>query len=154
METVIISACLVGDKVRYDGRGKYNPLVKEILQKYNLLPFCPEVEGGLSIPRVSSEIKNGEVFNKEGKNVTRNFLEGAKKGAMVADYSHVRKAILQERSPSCGVHQIHDGEFKGNLIDGKGIFTQKLIDKGIEVYTIEEFYDKFIKENEAIKNED
>ena len=66
METVMISACLVGDKVRYDGKGKYNPLVKEILQKYNLLPLCPEVLGGLSIPRDPSEIVKEKVITKNG----------------------------------------------------------------------------------------
>ena len=58
MEKILISACLVGDKVRYDGKSQYNPLIKDLLQKYDLVPYCPEVEGGLLTPRAPSEIKN------------------------------------------------------------------------------------------------
>lgn len=145
METVIISACLVGDKVRYDGKGKYNPLVKEILTKFELLPLCPEVMGGLGIPRIPSEIRSGVVINKEGEDVTHYFKEGARKCMNPISYKHCTKAILTDRSPSCGVHEIHNGRFDGGLLKGEGIFTKFLKEHNIEVYTIEEFYEEFIK---------
>lgn len=147
MEKVMISACLVGDKVRYDGKGKYNPLVKEILAKYELVPLCPEVLGGLPTPRTPSEIKNDKVINQKGKDVSENFNKGAHTCLQPISFLHIKKAILNENSPSCGVHFIHDGSFKDKLIEGNGITTKLLKEKGIEVYTIEEFYDKFIKEN-------
>ena len=75
MEKIVISACLVGDKTRYDGKGNYHPLIKELLEKYELVPFCGEVEGGLSTPRVPSEIKGDRVINKNGKpNLNNGFL--------------------------------------------------------------------------------
>ena len=148
METVLISACLVGDKARYDGKGKYNPLVKEIMAKYDLLPVCPEVLGGLKTPRMPSEISKDRVVNKLGKDLTKFFNEGASKAFRACDYMHCKKAILQDNSPSCGVHKIHDGSFNDKLIDGSGITTLKLKEKGIECYTIEEFYNLFIKNEE------
>ena len=151
METVLISACLVGDKVRYDGKGKYDPRVKEILEKYKLLPYCPEVMGGLSTPRDKSEILTYldelKVVSEKGKDVTKNYLEGAKKSLSPISYMHVKKAILQEKSPACGVHLIHNGEFNDKLVPGEGVLTRYLKEHSIEVYTIDEFYDQFIKEN-------
>lgn len=144
MELVLISACLVGDKVRYDGKGKYNPLVKEILQKYDLVPVCPEVLGGMNTPRLPSEILNGKVINNKGIDVTKYFVKGSHIGLKIGKYNYCKKAILQEESPSCGTHLIHDGTFKNKVIEGKGIFTKLLIENGIECYTIDEFYNKFI----------
>ncbi len=146
METVLISACLVGDKCRYDGKGKYNPMVKEIMQKYDLLPICPETLGGLKTPRDPSEIKGDKVISVKGRDVTKYYKEGALKTCNACNYCHVKKAILQDNSPSCGVNNIHDGSFKDKLIEGKGITTRHLEEKGIECYTIEEFYNLFIKD--------
>lgn len=154
METVMISACLVGDKVRYDGKGKYNPLVKEILAKYELLPLCPEVLGGLSIPRDKAEIRNDKVMTYKNKDVTNQYNKGAHLCINPIEYKHVKKAILQDRSPACGVHKIHNGKFNDELIDGNGILTRLLISRGIEVYTIEEFYEKFIKKDNQNNNDD
>ncbi len=148
MEVILISACLVGEKTRYDGKGKYNPLVKEILKKYDLLPICPEVLGGLKTPRDPSERINDEVITVNGKNVTKNYHEGALKAYNAANFQHVKKAILQDRSPACGVHQIHNGRFDNGLINGKGVLTELLERKNIVCYTIEEFYERFIKYNE------
>ncbi len=153
METVMISACLVGDKVRYDGKGKYNPLVKEILAKYELLPLCPEVMGGLSIPRDPSEIIGDRVLTKKYKDVTKNYQDGANACVNPITFKHCTKAILQDRSPACGVHKIHNGKFDGEIIDGEGILTKKLTSLGIECYTIEEFYNKFILKSEDKNND-
>ena len=135
MEKILISACLVGDKVRYDGKSQYNPLIKELLEKYELVPFCPEVEGGLNVPRVPSEIKNDRVINKEGKDVTHFFTRGAELALNICQYLQIKIAILKDESPSCGSTQIHNGLFNGGLKKGKGITATLLEQNGIKVYS-------------------
>lgn len=138
MEKILISACLVGDKTRYDGKGNYHPLVKELLEKYELVPFCSEVEGGLSIPRTPSEIKGDHVINKSGKDVTRNYQAGAEKALNICKYLDIKIAILKDGSPACGVHQIHDGNFTGRKIKGMGITASLLSKNGIKVISEDE----------------
>ena len=138
MEKILISACLVGDKTRYDGKGNYHPLVKELLEKYELVPFCSEVEGGLSIPRTPSEIKGERVINKAGKDVTRNYQAGAEKALNICKFLDIKIAILKDGSPACGVHQIHDGNFTGRKIKGMGITASLLSKNGIKVISEDE----------------
>ena len=133
MEKILISACLVGDKVKYDGKSNYTDKVKLLLEKYELVPFCPEVEGGLSIPRDPSEIKKDHVINKKGKDVTRNFENGADKALNICLYLGIKIAILKENSPSCGTHKVYDGNFSNKLIDGMGVTAELLKRKGITV---------------------
>lgn len=143
MEKILISACLVGDKTKYNGESNYNPLIRRLLEKYELVPFCPEVEGGLKTPRDPSEIKDGRVFSSKGKDVTDNFLLGAEKAFNICLYLGIRYAILKDNSPSCGSHRIYDGTFRGRLISGEGITTKYLKEKGITIITdtqIEEFF--------------
>ena len=135
MKKILISACLLGDKVKYNGKGNYTPLVEKLKEQYDLVLFCPEVEGGLPIPRNPSEIKNDEVFMNNGRNVTKNFVTGAKKALMICQYLNIKVAILKDGSPSCGSNEIHDGNFKGNKIPGKGITTRLLEKNGIKVYS-------------------
>ncbi len=138
MEKILISACLVGDKTKYDGHSNYNPLVKELMEHYDLVPFCPEVEGGLPIPRLPSEIKDKRVIRKDGKDVTFNYLKGAEKAYNICNYLSIKIAVLKEGSPSCGVKKIYDGNFNGSKIDGQGITTAYLRSKGITVYNEDE----------------
>ena len=133
MEKVLISACLVGDKVRYDGKGSYDPLVKELLEYVELVPFCAEVEGGLKTPRPKSEIRRNQVINEKGQDVTRNFNEGAKKGLNIVNYLDIKVAILKEHSPSCGVNEVYDGTFKKRLVKGEGYLTRLLRQHGVRV---------------------
>ena len=135
MEKILISACLVGDKVRYDGKSQYSPLVKELLEKYELVPFCPEVEGGLPTPRVPSEIYKGRVINKNNKDVTKEFNLGAELACNICKYLDIKIAILKDGSPSCGSNEIHDGKFTGRMIKGKGITATKLEQIGVKIYT-------------------
>ena len=118
MEKILISACLVGDKVKYDGHSNYNEKVKLLLDKYELVPFCPEVEGGLSIPRKPSERVKDRVKMENGKDVTKNFERGAELALNICLYLGIKIAILKEGSPSCGSHKIYDGTFSHKLIDG------------------------------------
>ena len=144
MEKILISACLVGDKTKYDGHSNYNEKVKLLLEKYELVPFCPEVEGGLSIPRKPNEIRKDRVYRIDGKDVTKEFSIGASKALKLCKYLHISKAVLKENSPSCGTHQIHDGTFKDKKIPGMGVTSKLLKENGIEVYS-EIDIDKLIK---------
>ncbi|MDR1698055.1 MAG: DUF523 domain-containing protein [Erysipelotrichaceae bacterium] len=139
METILISACLVGDKTRYDGRGAYHPITAKLLTKYDLVPFCPEVEGGLRIPRPKAERVDNKVITIAGKDVTHHFEKGADKVINIIKYLGIKKAILKENSPSCGVHQIYDGSFSETLVSKPGILTEVLIKSGVTVYTPDEF---------------
>ena len=138
MEKILISACLIGDKTRYDGKSNYNPKIVDLLEKYELVPFCPEVEGGLSIPRIPGESKKDRVINKEGKDVTKYFIKGAELALNICQYLGIRIAILKEKSPSCGVNQIYDGSFSNKLKSGSGVTTDLLKRKGIKVISEEE----------------
>ena len=133
MEKILISACLVGDKTKYDGRSNYNPLIKDLLELYELVPFCPEVEGGLKTPRDPSEIKGDKVISNKGRDVTRFFNEGAERALNICKYLDIKLAILKEGSPSCGSNEIYDGTFSNRIIKGEGITAALLRKNGIKV---------------------
>lgn len=134
MEKILISACLVGDNVKYDGGNNKSPLLDKLLEKYELIPFCPEVEGGLSIPRSPSEIKDGQVINMDGDDVTAAYERGAELAFNICLFLKIKKVILKERSPSCGKNEIYDGSFSHKVISGMGITAQYLKSKGIQVF--------------------
>lgn len=138
MEKILISACLVGDKCRYDGKGNYDPRIEKLLEKYELVPFCPEVEGGLKTPRLPSERKGDKVIRKDEKDVTFQFEKGADLAMNICLYLGIKIAIFKENSPSCGVHYIHDGSFSNKLIEGMGVTTELLKRKGIKVLSEKE----------------
>ena len=138
MERILISACLVGDNVKYNGGNNKSPLIDKLLEKYELVPFCPEVEGGLSIPRHPSERKGESVFNELGEDVTDNFLRGAELAYNICLFLKIKIAILKEKSPSCGSKTIYDGSFTHKEINGMGITAEYLTKKGIKVYNEDE----------------
>lgn len=138
MEKILISACLVGDKVKYDGRSNYNEKIKLLLEKYELVPFCPEVEGGLPTPRKPSERVKDRVKMENGKDVTKYYEKGAELALNICLYLGIKIAILKENSPSCGTHKIYDGTFSHKLIDGEGYTTELLKRKGIKVLSEDE----------------
>lgn len=138
-EKILVSACLLGVSVRYDGKSKANEELIEKLIDYDFIPICPEVWGGLPTPRVPSEIINDKVINKDGIDVTDNYMRGAIETLNLARKFNVKKAILKSKSPSCGKNKIYDGSFTGSLIDGNGITAKLLMDNDIEVLTEDEF---------------
>ena len=144
MDKILISACLVGDNCRYDGKSNLNPKIEALLEKYELIPFCPECEGGLKTPRVPAERLNGKVINKEGRDVTYQYEKGAELAFNICLALKIKAVILKENSPSCGVHKIHDGSFSGKLIDGMGVTSEYLTSKGIKVYSENEI-DELLK---------
>ena len=138
MEKILISACLVGDNVKYNGGNNQHPLIEKLLEKYELVLFCPEVEGGLPIPRLSCERKGESVINTNGEDVTINFENGADLAYNICLFLKIKIAILKEKSPSCGVHEIYDGTFSHKVIKGSGVTTELLKRKGITVYNEDE----------------
>ena len=138
MEKILISACLVGDKTKYDGHSNYTDKVKALLEKYELVPFCPEVEGGLKTPRNPSERVKDRVKMSNGKDVTKNFQTGADLALNICLYLGIKIAILKENSPSCGTHQIYDGTFSKKLVNGMGVTAELLKRKGIKVISEDE----------------
>ena len=138
MEKILISACLIGDKVKYDGKSNYNEKVKMLLEKYELVPFCPEVEGGLPTPRKPSERVKDRVKMQDGRDVTNKFERGAELALNICLYLNIKIAILKENSPSCGSKEIYDGTFSHKLIKGEGVTTELLRKKGIKVISEDE----------------
>ncbi len=135
MENLLISACLVGYNVKYNGKNNYKSFIEELKKKYNLILICPESAGGLTIPRVPSEIKDGKVYSKTGLDVTSNFDLGAKKVLEKCIRFNCKKALLKESSPSCGVNKVYDGNFSDTKIPGIGVCAKLLKEHGIELYT-------------------
>ena len=135
MEKILISACLVGDNVKYNGGNNKSPLIDKLLEKYELIPFCPEVEGGLPTPRHPSERRGDSVINDIDEDVTDNFYRGAELAFNICLYLKIKKVILKEKSPSCGSKIIYDGSFSHKEIPGMGVTAEYLKEKGIEVYS-------------------
>ena len=135
----IVSACLAGVKCKYNGESNKNDTVCRLVKEGRAIALCPEVLGGLPIPRVPCEIiysgNKRKVLNRDGQDVTENFVTGAKKTLEIAKLVDAKVAILKSKSPSCGFGKIYDGTFSGRLIDGNGVTSQLLVDNGIQVYT-------------------
>src|SRR5574344_1313266 len=134
MEKILVSACLLGDKVRYDGGSNPVSFLDELSKHFQIVPFCPEVEGGLSIPREPAEIVGASVLTKGGKDVTKNYQDGAERALNLCKFFGIRYAILKDGSPACGPRQIHDGKFDGIKIDGLGVTARLLVANGIKVF--------------------
>ncbi|MFQ6039968.1 MAG: DUF523 domain-containing protein [Candidatus Poribacteria bacterium] len=146
---ILVSACLLGINCKYNGSSSLNKgVLKFIADKGSFVACCPELLGGLPIPRGPYEITGGtgkevaqgdaEVLSQTGEDVTREFLEGAKKTVNIARRNGVKLAILKAKSPSCGVNQIYDGAFSGTLIKGDGVTATLLRKEGIELISDEE----------------
>lgn len=135
MEKILVSACLVGDNTRYDGKNSLNNEVLEFTKTFDFILVCPEVMGGLPTPRPKSEIVKDKVFNENNKDVTKYYIAGIDKLMSAINFFHIKRAILKEKSPACGVNQIYDGTFHNKLINGNGLLTKKLISMGITVYS-------------------
>ena len=120
-EKLLISACLLGRNCKYNGGNNYTPLVEALKARYDLVPVCPECFGGLPIPHEPSERVGDKVLSKSGKDVTEPFRRGAEKTLAAAIQQGVTRAVLKERSPSCGCGSIYDGTFTGTVVPGNGV---------------------------------
>lgn len=135
----IVSACLAGINCAYDGQNRINQKVVELVSRGEAIPVCPEQLGGLPTPRVPSERSGPIVITKKGKDVTDNFQRGAQEALKIVKLVDCKQAILKSRSPSCGYGQIYDGSFSNTLIKGNGVFTDILLERGVEVITEENY---------------
>lgn len=132
---VLVSACLLGENCKYSGGNNRNETVLAWLERRGAqaVPVCPEVLGGLPVPRTPAEIVDGIVTTRDGRSVDREFRRGAEMALETAKREGVELAVLQPRSPSCGVRQVYDGTFSGTKIDGQGVFARLLLDSGLRV---------------------
>ena len=161
---ILVSACLLGEDVRYDGNNSsiaFNPRVSfslkelfmDILCDNEIYSFCPEVSGGLPIPRIPAEIVKRDkpfiVQNQNAEDVTINFLLGAKKALDLCKEENIKVALMKANSPSCGNIKTYDGTFTKNLIEASGLTAKLLKENGIEVFNENELKEllKFIKTN-------
>jgi len=135
MKNILISECLLGINCKYNGGNNHRDFVEELSEKYNLIPFCSEILGGLPTPRVASERCGNKVINKEGIDVTENFIRGADETLKLAEIFKCEMAIVKSKSPSCGYGEVYDGSFSKNLISGNGYTVDLLIENGVQIYT-------------------
>ena len=133
MKPILVSACLLGEACRYDAQSKPCLEVIALSEKYRIIPVCPEVLGGLPTPRTPSEIVGDRVLMRDGTDVTAHYRKGAEAALRIARENGCTRAILKERSPSCGCGRIYDGSFTGTLTEGFGVTAALLRENGISV---------------------
>lgn len=139
----IVSACLAGLNTRFDGTSCKDRKVSELVKRGKALPICPELLGGLSIPRFPAQIVEGEgkdvlngrsrVINQEGEDITEFFTRGAYRFLEIAKLFNIRKAIMKDKSPSCGCGRVHSSK---GIIRGDGVTTSLLRSKGLEIISL------------------
>jgi len=142
-KSILISACLIGEKCRYDGACKTMTYMDRYTRGHELIPVCPEIDGGLNVPRPRAWIKSGTggdvldgktiVVDENGRDVTSYFMAGAKHALEIALANNVKTAILKSRSPSCGKGKVYNA---AELVNGNGVTAELLIGNGIEVISL------------------
>lgn len=147
MIRILVSACLLGERVRYNGADATasSPILTRWLADGRIVPFCPEVAGGLGVPRPAAEIQGGDgasvldgtarVITSAGLDVTAAFVEGATQAADRALLDNVHLAVLKDGSPSCGSRFIYDGSFSGTRREDRGVTAALLERRGIRVFS-------------------
>tara|TARA_B100001750_G_C15504182_1_gene599249 strand:- start:1304 stop:1753 length:450 start_codon:yes stop_codon:yes gene_type:complete len=142
-EVVLVSACLLGKKCRYDGSSNPSDQLSALTGDREVVAVCPEEMGGLGTPRLAACLDGkaadiiagkGQVVDCSGGDVTEAFLNGARKTTAITKTHHVTLAILKERSPSCGVYQVYE---KGILVEGRGVTTEMLVRQGIPILAMD-----------------
>ena len=138
---ILVSACLLGENCKYNGGNNRNESVLRYAAGHEVIPVCPEMLGGLSCPRKPVEWVEGRVLTREGDDCTEAFRLGVQRAMEIIADKQVDLAILQSRSPTCGVKQIYDGTFSGVRIDGMGALAQALKERGIPLMDAEDVPD-------------
>ena len=129
---IMVSACLIGENCKYNGKNNKNEKVLALLEGNEVIPICPEVMGGLPTPRVPAEVVRDVVTTRDGRVVDQEFRRGARLSLAIAQREKPDLIILQSRSPSCGARQRYDGTFTGTLIDRPGVMAELLIENGFQ----------------------
>jgi uncharacterized protein YbbK (DUF523 family) len=141
----LVSACLVGINCRYDGANSYSAAAAAFLEGHRFMPVCPEILGGLGVPRPPCRFSGGDgravldgsarILDRDGNDLTEAFVSGANKALLVVRQKGIGAALLNERSPSCGVREVYVGPDK---VPGMGVLTALLIEEGIRVLSDEQ----------------
>lgn len=137
MRKILVSECLYGGRaVRYDGKSipETDPVFLKWKEEGRLVPVCPEVFGGLPVPRVDAQRRGSSVVTRDGRDVTREYRLGAEEALRLAVENDVAFALLKQKSPSCGSRIVYDGTFTGNKIPGQGLAAQLLCENGFKVF--------------------
>lgn len=153
---ILVSACLIGQCVRYKGDACPQEILLRPEVREHLLPICPECAGGLATPRPPAEIQGANdgsgvlsgkarVSNNRGQDVTAAYRAGAQAALKLAKAHHITCAILKELSPSCGTHAIYDGSFSGRTLAGQGVAAAALAQAGIALYSEEELTPELLR---------
>ncbi|HSN67278.1 MAG TPA: DUF523 domain-containing protein [Fusibacter sp.] len=140
---IIVSACFANIKCRFDGDHKTVKWIQELVLSGEAIPVCPEVLGGLPIPRPACEIVVDEsgtkkVIDNTGIDRTEAFVLGAEKTLAIAEACGAKIAILKANSPSCGKGFIYDGSFSSVKVEGNGLAAQLLLDRDIKIFNEDE----------------
>lgn len=148
---VVVSACLMGEDCKYNGLDNYHRALVEAIERAGceVVLVCPEVFGGLPVPREPAELVDGTVRTKSGASVDRAFRVGSQRALSVCQEAggpgEVALVVLQDRSPSCGVGRVYDGTFMGRLTSGNGVFAEELIRRGYRVVPASAFDPDMLK---------
>jgi len=152
---VIVSACLLGIKCRYDGGNSLDERLLAMASEVTFIPLCPEQLGGLSTPRVPAQIVKGngedvlnsraKVVDASGRDVTKQFLNGAEEVKRIAKLMRVSTVIMKEKSPSCGVRFISKND---STIEGMGVTSALLMREGIRVISSDEISETAVEKND------
>ena len=134
MKAILVSRCLLGERCRYDGASRPCPGVEKLLERFVLVPICPECDGGLPVPRPSCERRGERVVTRDGRDKTAAYRLGAEAALAKAKETGAKIALLKSRSPSCGVGVIYDGSFTRTLTQGDGVTAELLKENGITVF--------------------
>jgi len=135
---ILVSACLLGENCKYNGGNNYNAAAAEFVKDKEVLTICPEMMAGMGCPRTPIEIVDGVLMDRNGNNVDAAMREAVAKAMELIRREDIRCAILQSRSPTCGVNEVYDGSFSGTLIPGSGVLAQTLKDEGYQVIDAED----------------
>ena len=135
---ILVSACLLGENCKYNGGNNYNPAVAEYVKGREVLAICPEMMAGMGCPRTPIEIVDGVLMDRDGNNVDAAMRKAVADAMELIRKEDIQCAILQSRSPTCGVNQVYDGSFSGKLIPGSGILARTLKNAGYRVIDAED----------------
>ena len=135
---ILVSARLLGENCKYNGGNNYSSAVAEFVRGKEILPICPEMLAGMGCPRTPIEIVDGVLMDRDGRNVDAAMRAAVEMAMKQISSEEIQCAVLQSRSPTCGVNQVYDGSFTGKLIPGTGIFAQALKDAGYRVIDAED----------------
>ena len=138
MTKILVSGCLLGENCKYNGGNNDNPRVVEFLKDKEVISICPEIMAGMGCPRNPIEIVDGVLTDCHGKNVDSLIRKSVMEIMERIRDEEIQCAVLQSRSPTCGVNQVYDGTFSGKLIPGSGVFAKSLMDAGYLVIDVED----------------